>query len=220
VKLKNLKMKTEKYIEQINRLPKTGKQIIGRKEDNNIIVYQAFNHNIAKYAIENQKFGGEHYSFNRMSWIKPGFLWMMYRAGWASKEHQQKILAISLPFIHFKTILQQATISHFDEQLFKTHEEWKAELAQTEVRLQWDPDHDPYGNKQDRKAIQLGMKGDILKKFCTEWIIKIEDITEFVHQEYQKVVAKNLDDINLPFEDIIKLNDLNIENRIGISRVE
>jgi hypothetical protein len=214
------KMKTEKYIEQTNRLPKTGKQIIGRIEDNNIIVYQAFNHNIAKYTVENQKFGGEHYSFNRMSWIKPGFLWMMYRAGWASKEHQQKILAISLPLPHFKTILQQATISHFDEQLFKTHEEWKVELAKTEVRLQWDPDHDPYGNKQDRKAIQLGMKGDILKKFCTEWIIKIEDITEFVHQEYQKVVAKNLDDLSLPFEDVIKLNDLNIENRIGISRVE
>jgi len=210
-------MKTEKYIEQTNRLPKTGKQIIGRIEDNNIIVYQAFNHNIAKYAIENQKFGGEHYSFNRMSWIKPGFLWMMYRAGWASKEHQQKILAISLPLIHFRTILQQATISHFDEQLFKTHEEWKAELAKTEVRLQWDPDHDPYGNKQDRKAIQLGMKGDILKKFCMEWIIKIDDITAFVHQEYQKVVAKNLDDLNLPYEEIVELNDLNIEKRIGIS---
>jgi len=122
-----------------------------------------------------------------------------------------------LPLSHFKTILQQATISHFDEQLFKTHEEWKVELAKTEVRLQWDPDHDPCGNKQDRKAIQLGMKGYILKKFCMEWIIKIEDITEFVHQEYQKVVAENLDDLNLPYEEIVELYDLNIEKRIGIS---
>jgi len=78
-------MKTEKYIEQIKRLPNQGRQIIGQLNGDNIIVYQAFNPEIADYAIKNQKFGGEHYSFTRMSWIKPGFLWMMYRAGWASK---------------------------------------------------------------------------------------------------------------------------------------
>jgi len=213
-------MKTEKYTEQLNNLPKNGKQIIGRIEDNNIIVYQAFNHNIAKYAVEHQQFGGEHYSFNRMSWIKPGFLWMMYRAGWASKEHQQKILAISLPLPYFYSILEQATISHYDDRLYESHELWKEELAKTEVRLQWDPDHDPYGNKQERKAIQLGMKGNILRAFCTEWITKIEDITDFVHQEYQKVEAKNLDDLNLPIEHVIELNDLTIEKRIGIYKAE
>lgn len=60
-------MKTEKYIKQKNRLPKTGKQIIGRKDGDNIIVYQAFNSHIAIYAVANQAFGGPHYSFNRMS---------------------------------------------------------------------------------------------------------------------------------------------------------
>jgi hypothetical protein len=213
-------MKTEKYIEQVNRLPKLGKQIIGRTEEDNIIVYQAFNHNIAKYAVENQKFGGEYYSFNRMSWIKPGFLWMMYRAGWASKEHQQKILAISLPIQHFKSILEQATTSHFDTRIYKTHDEWKSELEKTEVRLQWDPDHDPYGVKQERKAIQLGLKGNILKQFCTEWITKIEDVTPFVHQEFEHVKDKNLKNLNVPYEGIIELNNLSIEKRIGIYKTE
>src|SRR5687768_13253132 len=149
-------MKTEKYTEQEKRLPKKGRQIIGRKEDGNIIVYQAFNPNIAKYAVEHQQFGGPHYSFNRMSWIKPGFLWMMHRAGWAAKENQQQILAISLPVVHLKTILSQATISSYDKELFATQEKWKTELDKTGVRLQWDPDHDPFGNKQERKAIQIG----------------------------------------------------------------
>ena len=67
-------MKIEKYIEQIKRLPKNGKQIIGQLDGENIIVYQAFNANIAEYAVKNQKFGGEYYSFTRMSWIKPGFM--------------------------------------------------------------------------------------------------------------------------------------------------
>jgi hypothetical protein len=209
-------MKIEKYIEQKNRLPKNGKQIIAHKDGENIIVYQAFNPNIANYAVENQKFGGGHYSFSRMSWIKPGFLWMMYRAGWASKEHQQRILAITLPLVHFKEILAQATISSFDSTLFATQELWKQELEKTEVRLQWDPDHDPYGVKQERKAIQIGMKGEILRKFCTEWLIKIEDITDFVKDEHQKLAANKIQDLNVPFEEIIDINDLIIEQRIGI----
>lgn len=209
-------MKTEKYIEQKKRLPKTGKQVIGRIEGDNIIVYQAFNHNIATYAVANQKFGGKHYSFNRMSWIKPGFLWMMHRAGWASKEHQQCILAITLPVIHFKTILQQATISSYDNNLFSSEEEWKNELNRTEVRLQWDPDHDPFGAKQERKAIQIGMKGEMLKEFCMNWIQNIEDVTGFVKEEYQKVLNNDIADLNVPYEDVIELNDTQIEKRIGI----
>lgn len=209
-------MKTEKYTEQIKRLPQTGRQIIGRKEGNNIIVYQAFNPQIANYAVREQKFGGSAYSFNRMSWIKPGFLWMMYRAGWAAKENQQQILAITLPLEHFKTILSQATITSFDNHYFDNHDAWKTELEKTEVRLQWDPDHDPYGNKTERKAIQLGMKDEILKQFCTEWVTRIEDITGFVKEEHKKVLNKNLSELNVPFEEIIEIKDGNIKKRIGV----
>lgn len=211
-------MRTEKYTEQIKRLPLVGRQIIGRKEEDNIIVYQAFNRAIAAYAVSHQQFGGEHYSFNRMSWIKPGFLWMMHRAGWATKENQECILAITLPVQHFKTILQQATISSFTNGLFATGEEWKNELDKTEVRLQWDPDHDPYGNKQERKAIQLGMKGEVLKNFCINWITKIEDITAFVKTAHQKVLQHNIDELIVPFEEIIKMNDTVIEKRIAVNR--
>lgn len=209
-------MKLEKYTEQLKRIPDSGKQVIGQVQGDNIIVYQAFNPAIAKYAVENQRFGGSHYSFSRMSWIKPGFLWMMYRAGWASKEHQQCILAITLPMEHFKTILANATLSSYDQTIFGTQETWKQELERTEVRLQWDPDHDPHGNKQMRKAIQLGMKGEILRKFCTEWIVKIEDITEFVHEMYKLVKSNQLDHLEIPYEDVILLNDAAIEKRLGI----
>ena len=209
-------MKLEKYIEQKKRLPINGKRVIGRMENESIIVYQAFNSSIANYAIENQKFGGAHYSYNRMSWIKPGFLWMMHRAGWALKENQERILAITLPLVHFKTILRQATISSYDKDLYESHDLWRQELDQTEVRLQWDPDHDPFGNKLERKAIQLGMKGVILKQFCTEWITGIEDITPFVKHEHQKITDNQLEDLLVPFEDAIELNDALINKRIGI----
>jgi hypothetical protein len=209
-------MRTEKYIIQKKRLPESGKQVIGYIDNSNMVVYQAFNKHISEYAVKNQKFGGPHYSFNRMSWIKPGFLWMMYRAGWATKENQEYILRISLPVVHFKTILEQATISSYDQQLFASHDDWKRELNGTPVRLQWDPDHDPYGNKEERKAIQIGMKGEILKKFCTEWIVSIEDITDFVSKEYEKVLNHRIGDLIVPYEEILELDE-SISKRIGIT---
>ncbi len=211
-------MKTEKYIAQKERIPKSGKQIIGQSENDNIIVYQAFNPKISNYAVEHQRFGGADYSFNRMSWIKPNFLWMMYRAGWATKEQQERILAITISLENFKNILSQATISSFDDTLFDTHESWKIALAETEVRLQWDPDHDPHGNKQERKAIQLGMKGDILKFFCTEWIIKIEDITPFVREQFEFVKSHQINKLLVPIENVVEIGDDKICKRIGIIR--
>lgn len=209
-----MKLKTERYEEQLRRLPATGKQIIAARDEENIIVYQAFNPSIAAYAVRHQQFGGPDYSFSRMSWIKPGFLWMMYRSGWAQKPQQEKILALTLPIVHLTTILEQATISSFDPALFSSQEAWKQQLDKTEVRLQWDPDHDPWGRKQERKAIQLGMKGDILKLFCTVWVKRIEDVTPFVETQYQQVL--NTGSIVVPLEEIIMTNP-EIENKIGIT---
>lgn len=213
-------MKFENYTEQLKRLPHDGKQIIGQLHNNTMIVYQAFNSGIADYAVQHQKFGGPHYSFTRMSWIKPGFLWMMYRAGWANKEHQQKILAITLPIEKFKLILEQATISSCSGEIYNSHDAWKEELERTEVRLQWDPDHDPHGTKQVRKAIQLGLKGTILKQFCTEWILKIEDITDFVKQEYEKVKAKDLETLQVPYEEILVITEPHLIQRLNIHQTQ
>lgn len=212
--MENRKMNIEKYSEQVKRLPSSGRQLVAQVEGENIIVYQAFNPAIADWAVTHQKFGGPAYSFTRMSWIKPGFLWMMYRAGWATKENQERILAMSLPMTYFKTILSQATISSFKEDFFSTREEWQQAMAKSEVRLQWGPDHDPQGAPQQRKAIQLGLKGKILQQFCTEWISEIKDITPFVKQQHQLLLQGG--EIDIPVEQIINLDNAILEKQIGI----
>ncbi len=124
-----------------------------------------------------------------------------------------------MPLKHFETILSQATFSSYKKELYVSEEIWRNELESTEVRLQWDPDHDPFGLKETRKAMQIGMKGEVLKKFCTVWLLKVEDITDFVKAEYKKVLVKNIDDLNVPFEELIILEDEVIEKRIGVSIV-
>lgn len=75
-----LNLLTERYLDQLAHWPTEGQHILAQFDDETIVVYQAYNEAIGRYAIEHQRFGGA-YSFSRMSWIKPNFLWMMYRSG-------------------------------------------------------------------------------------------------------------------------------------------
>lgn len=170
------------YRELCKEWPSKGRHILATYDENSIIVYQAYRPAIARYAVENQRFGGE-FSWSRMSWIKPNFLWMMYRSGWASKEGQEHVLAITIKRSFFDEVLLLAVASTFGSSGFSSHEEWQQALAASDVRLQWDPDHGPMRNSLERRAIQLGLRGEILARFGRDEIIQIEDITPFVKEQ-------------------------------------
>jgi hypothetical protein len=209
-------LKTIGYQQYLAEIPESGRHILAQQTDEQIVVYQAFNPSIANFAVEHQFFGGNHYSYGRMSWIKPNFLWMMYRCGWAEKENQESVLAIWLLKKDFDTILGEAAHSSFKKEFYPTQEAWKQDLIKRSVRLQWDPDHDIYGNKQERKAIQLGMKGKILEKFGKTMVTKIEDITSFVKEQKAIIEERRLDDLMVPAEWVYQPDDKALVERIGI----
>lgn len=175
-------MQKEKYVEQISTWPQQGRHILAQFDAESIYVYQAFRPSIASYAAHHQRFGGE-FSYHRMSWIKPNFLWMMYRAGWAQKEGQERILAIRLPLAFFDELLRLAVPSSFDASRYQTHEAWQQAVAVSDVRLQWDPDHDPAGRPMERRAVQLGLRGTVLRRFGEQEVISVTDITDFVNEQ-------------------------------------
>jgi hypothetical protein len=81
--------------------------------------------------------------------------------------------------------------------------------------LQWDPDHDPYGKKLERRAIQLGLKGNALKDLNNH-IKSIEDITPFVTGQKQLLDAGHLNKILVPVEKVFRPVDEVLNKRIGI----
>ena len=87
-----MQLLTESYSAQNDRWPNSGRHILAQFDDNSVIVYQAYRPAIGHFAAKHGYFGGE-FSLNRMSWIKPNFLWMMYRSAWASKEGQEVVLS-------------------------------------------------------------------------------------------------------------------------------
>lgn len=175
-----------------SRLPATGRHVIADHTDETIIVYQAFKPAIAEYAVTHQAFGGSHYKHGRMTWIKPGFMWMMYRSGWATKPDQERILRLTISRDEWRALLDEAVHSSFQHDLYADHDAWKTALADSDVRLQWDPDHDPQGKKLERKAIQVGIKGTALIAFHTDYLQKIEDITSFVEEQRGRPVGELL----------------------------
>jgi Domain of unknown function (DUF4291) len=211
-----MNLQTIPYTHYEQGLPQSGQYILGQKRGENIIVYQAFNPHISKHAVKHQQFGGSDYSFNRMSWIKPNFLWMMYRAGWANKPNQERILAIEISLENFETILQKAVYSSFQPDIYATKEHWDMALNQSEVRLQWDPDHNPKGTKLQRRAIQLGMKGNILKRFATDWIVSIEDITVFVQSQGHLVEKGDLDNLLVMKEQVIDIRNEETKGKLNL----
>src|SRR5689334_4441636 len=107
-----MNMRTEPYLEQLKRWPAYGRHILAQFDADTVVVYQAYRPAIGRFAAANQRFGGE-FSFNRMSWIKPNFLWMMYRSGWGTKEGQEVTLAVRLRRVGFDAILERAVHSSY-----------------------------------------------------------------------------------------------------------
>src|SRR5438270_1306838 len=80
-----------------------------------IRVYQAYRDEIADAALANGTFLSPPFSMNRMTWIKPSFLWMMYRAGWGFKDPgQSRILGIDITREGFGWASRHACLSHRD----------------------------------------------------------------------------------------------------------
>ena len=167
--------------------------------DETIRVYQAFNEKIATEAVELGTFG-KSFKRDRMTWIKPSFLWIMYRSGWAEKENQEHILAIDIKREGFEEIINNAVMSSYNADMGLSYEEWKKQIINSEVRCQFDPDRDIYGNPQSIRAIQLGLRGKMIDKYINEWIVSITDITENVKYLKSLRDSGNLTPDKLPRE--------------------
>ena len=176
------------------------RQIRAVHDDTTIRVYQAYNHLIADAALKNGRFV-EPFSRSRMTWIKPSFLWMMYRAGWGYKDdNQQRILAIDLSREGFEWALAHSCPSHPDPAM--SAEEWKRHKDATPVRIQWDPERDLHFHPLDHRAIQIGLSGAAVPLYADRWVQRIEDITPLAHRLHALIEAGQLDEARtlLPVE--------------------
>jgi len=146
-----------------------------------ITMYQAYGDAIADAALDAQTFVAP-FSFRRMSWIKPSFLWLMHRSQWAKKSNQTRILAVKVRRDAFDAALEMGVLTHPELRVYGTHDAWSEQFERAQVHIQWDPERDWQGRALDHYSIQVGLTRHVLEDFAATWIAGIEDVTPLVRK--------------------------------------
>lgn len=210
-----MKLPLAPYLEQSARWPATGPALLACYDAETVVVYQAYSPEIADWALDHGTFGGP-WRLDRMSWIKTSFLWMMHRSGWGSKPDQERVLAVRLRREGFEAILAKTVPSRFESGAYADQEAWQAALRASDVRLQWDPDHGPRGERLERRAIQLGLRGGALRAYTTDWLVGIEDVTALAHDGARRIAGGDIGGLMVPVETALPVADATAL-RLGLS---
>ncbi|KAK4116158.1 hypothetical protein N656DRAFT_794492 [Canariomyces notabilis] len=176
------------------------KQIRASYDDETITVYQAYNRTIASAAVEKQQLDASPaFRTSRMTWIKPSWAWMLYRAGYSYKDPgQERILALKMKHADFIWLLEQGVLSSAGSTSSRSP---TAENAPSEVeleggtsgtttkmqeqkqklpgvRIQWDPERTVRLEKLPYRSIQIGIPAALSERWARELVVSIEDVTQ------------------------------------------
>jgi hypothetical protein len=153
-----------------------------------VTVYQAYSEAIAEPAIAAGRFVPP-FRLNRMTWIKPSFLWMMHRSGWAAKPGQERVLAVQITRDGFEWALSHAALSHYEPGTYASQQQWAEQKLASPVRIQWDPERSLLLQPLPWRSIQIGLSGEAATRYVREWVTSITDITATAHQIRDMVTA-------------------------------
>lgn len=143
-------------------------------DDQSIVVYQAYRPEIALPSVAAQRFVPP-FKMERMTWIKPSFLWMMYRCGYAQKEGQEHVLAVRITREGFDSAVAHAVESNI-----------KGKPA---VRVQWDPERGLRHEALQYRSIQIGLTREAVRRYVHEWTVSITDVTSLAREVHAAVRA-------------------------------
>jgi hypothetical protein len=169
------------------------RQIRALFDERTIRVYQAYNDAIADAALAAGTFVSPPFKLQRMTWIKPSFLWMMYRAGWGYKDQgQRRILAIDITRDGFEWALAHSSPSHPPPSM--SADDWRRLKEASPVRIQWDPERDLRLQPLPYRTIQIGLGEAAVHLYTRDWIKGITDITDLAHTLGALVEAGEFDE--------------------------
>ncbi|MEU2079503.1 DUF4291 domain-containing protein [Streptomyces sp. NPDC013489] len=160
--------------------------------DRTVTVYQAYRPGIGLPAAREGRFPAA-WKRDRMTWIKPSFLWMMYRSGWGEKEGQETVLAVEITREGFEWALRNACLSHYKRGFHPDQAAWKRELRQAPARVQWDPERDPQLRELPYRSLQLGLSGEASRRYADEWTVSVRDVTPLAHRIHGLVRSGDLE---------------------------
>lgn len=155
------------------------REIRAQYDRDSIVIYQAYSPQIADPAIANQRFVSP-FSFHRMTWIKPSFLWLMHRSNWGQKSNQQRTLAVHISRAGWDKALSLGVLTHPEPSVYPSPDQWNTQFQNAAVHIQWDTERSLRGCPLNHFSIQVGISRHLIRELVDEWIVKIEDLSPTV----------------------------------------
>ncbi|MGW6859669.1 DUF4291 domain-containing protein [Streptomyces xanthophaeus] len=156
-------------------------QIRAAHTDATVTVYQAYAPRLGVPAARDGRFPPA-WKRERMTWVKPSFLWMMYRCGWATKADQETVLAVEITREGFDEALRGACLSHYVPGVHADREAWQHALRGSSARVQWDPERDLHLNPLPHRSLQLGLSCPASRAYADRWTVSIRDVTPLARE--------------------------------------
>lgn len=157
-----------------------------------VTVYQAYSPEIGLPAVREGRFPTA-WKRDRMTWIKPSFLWMMYRCGWGTKAGQETVLAVEITRDGFEWALRNACLSSYVRGVHPDRATWQRQLKRAPTRIQWDPERDLHLQALPHRSLQLGLSGEAVRRYADEWTVAISDVTPLAREIHTLVGNGDLD---------------------------
>jgi hypothetical protein len=192
------------------------RELLASHTESTVRVYQAFSDEIADAALSHQRFVPP-FKVDRMTWIKPSFLWMMYRSSWATSPGQTRVLAIDISREGFEWALLHSCLSDFDARIHSSRDEWASCKMTAPVTIQWDPGRNLSLDRLERRTIQIGLGRQASQQYVQHWTRKISDVTPLtrkIHELVQSGLNSEAESL-LPVEKEYPLSDA-LKRVVGI----
>ncbi|KAK7943469.1 uncharacterized protein PG986_012582 [Apiospora aurea] len=162
--------------------PPPYRQIRALHDAETITVYQAYNAEIASAAVAQQRLDASpRFRTARMTWIKPSWCWMLYRAGYSYKDpNQARILALRMRRAGFWELLRRG-----GPRRRRRRRSGSSGTPSARARLE----------KLGYRSIQIGVPAALQARWVAEWIESIEDVTEKARELKRFVVPPDLQEV-------------------------
>ncbi|MFJ1753069.1 DUF4291 domain-containing protein [Kitasatospora sp. NPDC088134] len=157
------------------------RQVRARYDEGTVTVYQAFRAEIAGPAAAEGRFPAA-FALDRMTWVKPSFRWLMHRSDWARAEGQERVLGVVIRREGFDAALVAAVLSSYKPGVHASKADWQRESRRSQARVQWDPERDLHLRPLAHRSLQLGLRGELVRRYAGDWLVRIDDLTDLARE--------------------------------------
>lgn len=181
-----------------------------------IALYAAFDSSIAKVALAKQQLLPP-FAYDRMTWVKPSFLWLMYRSEWGQSAGMESVLRIWIGRREWEAALEEAVLTTPERHVYPDAKAWRTRLDKAKIRVQWDPERDIRNQRLNYRSIQVGIMPQLSEAFAKRWIRRIEDLTPLCRRIRSLVLQGTFSEAEalLPLEQIYPVSP-RIQKNLGM----